>query len=108
MTDEKKELTQYITSIGFLITGIIMCFLSFFLNEYDIANGPLFYLGTATTFCAAVFGINLMVQNQVIKAETRINNRVDKRIEEEEHKRDDLHKAEEEPEYLDPIDQKDL
>ena len=108
MTPQKKETIQYCTAIGFLITGIVMCFMSFFMNEYDIANGPLFYLGTATTFCGAVFGINLMVQNQVMRAETRINHRVDQRIEAEERKRDNLHKAEEEQEYLDPIDQKDL
>lgn len=76
----KKETVQYITSIGFLITGIILCFLSFFLNEYDIENGVLFYLGTATTFCGAVFGINLMIHNQVIQAETRINNRINKKM----------------------------
>lgn len=76
----RKETVQYITSIGFLITGIILCFLSFFLNEYDIENGVLFYLGTATTFCGAVFGINLMIHNQVIQAETRINNRINKKM----------------------------
>jgi hypothetical protein len=104
MTPQKKENIQYITAIGFLISGIVMCFLSFFLNEYDIANGPLFYLGTATTFCGAVFGINLMVQNQVMHAEARINHRVDQRIEEEERKRDHQHKEDIEPDYIDPPD----
>ena len=80
MTTNKKENVQYITAIGFLITGIILCFLSFFLNEYDIENGVLFYLGTATTFCGAVFGINLMIRNQVMQAETRINDNIDKHI----------------------------
>ena len=80
----KKERIQYITSIGFLITGIILCYLSFFLNEYNIENGVLFYLGTATTFCGAVFGINVFIHNQVIQAETRLNDRIDKRIREEE------------------------
>ena len=89
MKPEKKENVQYITAIGFLVSGIIMCFCGFFLNEYDIANGPLFYLGTATTFCGAVFGLNLMIHNQVMQAETRINHRVDERIrEEKEHEKD--------------------
>ena len=88
MTPNRKENIQYGTAIGFLISGIIMCFFVFFLNEYDIENGPLFYLGTASTFCGAVFGINLMVQNQVMRAETRINHRIDQRIEQEEHKRE--------------------
>lgn len=75
-----KEKVQYTTAIGFLCTGIILCFLSFFLNEYDIENGVLFYLGTATTFTGAVFGINLMIRNQVIEAETRINNKIDRKM----------------------------
>lgn len=103
MTPQKKESIQYITSIGFLISGIVMCFLSFFLNEYDIANGPLFYLGTATTFCGAVFGINLMVQNQVMHAEARINHRVDQRIDEEERKRDNQHNEDIEPVPIDEM-----
>lgn len=75
-----KEKVQYTTAIGFLCTGIILCFLSFFLNEYDIENGVLFYLGTATTFTGAVFGINLMIRNQVIEAETRINDKIDRKM----------------------------
>jgi len=93
MKPEKKEKVQYITAIGFLISGIIMCFCGFFLNEYDIANGPLFYLGTATTFCAAVFGLNLMIQNQVMQAETRINRRVDERIREEQQEYEQEHEC---------------
>ena len=103
MKPERKETIQYITAIGFLVSGIIMCFCAFFLNEYDIANGPLFYLGTATTFCGAVFGINLMVQNQVMHAETRINERVDKRIEEEERKRYKDEQEHTEQDYIEPV-----
>lgn len=77
-----KEKIHYITAVGFLITGIILCFLSFFLNEYNIENGVLFYLGTATTFTGAVFGINLMIHNHVMQAETRINRKIEM-IEEE-------------------------
>lgn len=75
-----KEKIQYSTAIGFLITGVIMCFLSFLLNEYDIKSGVLFYLGTAVTFTGAVFGINYMIENSVIKAETRINKKIEHKI----------------------------
>ena len=75
-----REQIQYHTAITFLCTGIIMCFMSFFLNEYDIKNGVLFYLGTAVTFCGAVFGLDIMLKNQVIKAETRLAEHIDRRI----------------------------
>lgn len=80
MTREKKEKVQYSTAIGFLTTGVIICFLSFFMNEYNIDNGSLWYLGQSVAFCAACFGLNLMVKNEVFEAENRINKRMDKRM----------------------------
>lgn len=80
MTNEAKETTQYITAIFTLFTGIVMCFLSFFLNEYDIETGVLMYFGQSLIFAAAVFGINLMIKTKVLEAETKIRNEVDKRL----------------------------
>jgi len=72
MSNERKETVQYMTAIFTLFTGIVLCFLSFFLNEYDIETGVLMYFGQTLIFCAAVFGINLMVKTKVLEAETRI------------------------------------
>ena len=80
MTNEAKETTQYITAIFTLFTGIVMCFLSFFLNNHDIETGVLMYFGQSLIFCAAVFGINLMIKTKVMEAETKIRNEVDKRL----------------------------
>lgn len=80
MTPQKKEKVQYITSIGFLITGVVICFLSFFLNEYEIDNGSLWYLGQSVAFCAAVFSVNLVVKNEMFKVEERLNKRVEKKM----------------------------
>lgn len=81
MTKERKENIQYITAIGFLCTGIFICFLSFFLNEYDIDNGSLWYLGQSVAFCAAVFGLNLMVKNAVFDAEQNLRRDIDRKME---------------------------
>lgn len=95
-----KERIQYHTALTFLLTGIVMCFLSFFLNEYDIENGVLFYLGTATTFCGAVFGLDIMIKNQVIKAESHIIDHINDRIDKKMKKVDDLIQDEEPEEEL--------
>ena len=79
-----KENVQYTTAIFFLFTGIVICFLSFFLNEYDVKGGALTYLGEAVAFCAGVFSINLYVKNKVNEAELRINQRLDRRIQQAE------------------------
>lgn len=76
----KKEKIQYTTAIGFLLTGIILCFISFFMNEYDIDSGSLWYLGQSVAFISCVFGLNLMVKNQVFEAEHRINRRMDRKM----------------------------
>lgn len=89
MKAERKENVQYITAIIFLFSGILICFLSFFLNEYDIRTGALTYLGEAVAFTAGVFSINLYVKNKVREAELRINSRLDQRIHDiEEHEAD--------------------
>lgn len=80
MTPQKKEKVQYTTAIGFLITGIILCFMSFFLNEYEIDNGSLWYLGQSVAFLSAVFCVNLVVKNEIFKVEDRLNKRVDHKM----------------------------
>lgn len=91
MTIQKKEKIQYVTAVGFLLTGIILCFLSFFMNEYEVDRGSLWYLGQSVAFCAAVFGINLLVKNEIMKMEDRLNRKVDHNM----HRVDDLFKDEE-------------
>lgn len=80
MNSVRKENIQYTTAIGFLITGIVICFLSFFMNEYDIEPGALTYLGEAVAFCAGVFSINLYVRKKVDEAELRINDRINRKM----------------------------
>lgn len=86
-----KEKTQYGTAIFTLLSGIIMCFLSFFMNEYDIENSVLMYFGQTLIFCAGIFGVNLFIKNKVLEAESRINSRIDKKM----RKVDDLIQDEE-------------
>ena len=81
MTSERKETIQYITAISTLATGVMLCVLSFFLNEHDIENGVLMYFGQTLIFCAAVFGINLMIKTKVMEAESNLRKEIDKKLE---------------------------
>lgn len=78
MTSNTKETVQYSTAIGTLITGIVMCFISFFLNEYGIEDSVLMYFGETLLFCAGVFGVNLYINDKIMQTE----NRIDKKIKE--------------------------
>lgn len=76
MTNNTKETVQYSTAIFTLLTGIIMCFISFFLNEYDIENSVLMYFGETLIFCAGVFGVNLYINDKIMQSEQRIDKKI--------------------------------
>lgn len=80
MKSGRKEDVQYVTAIVTLFTGILMCFLSFFLNEYIIDNSVLMYFGEALIFCAAVFGVNVLIKNKVLEAESRLKKEIEDKI----------------------------
>lgn len=80
MTPSNKENVQYITAIITLFTGILMCFLSFFLNKYAIESSVLMYFGETLIFCAAVFGVNMLIKNKVLEAESRLRKEIEERL----------------------------
>lgn len=75
-----KEKAQYGTAIFTLFSGIVLCFLSFFLHQHTIHDSVLMYFGQTLIFCASVFGINLFIRNKVLEAEERLNNKIDKKM----------------------------
>ena len=74
MTPDKKDTIQYSSAVGTLISGIVMCFLSFFLNNYRIHYSSLWYFGESCVFAGGIFGVSLYVRGEV----QRINTKIDK------------------------------
>lgn len=74
MTPDKKDTIQYSSAVGTLISGIVMCFLSFFLNNYKIHDSSLWYFGESCVFAGGIFGVSLYVKGEV----QRINTKIDK------------------------------
>lgn len=79
MKINQKENIQYITSIFFLLSGIVMAFFSFFETQ-DVAAGVLTYVGEAVALVAGVFSINLYVNNKVNEAETRLTEKINTKM----------------------------
>lgn len=86
MNANQKETTQYIVAIITLFSGIIMCFLSFFLNKYVVHDSALWYFGETMAFAGGIFGIGIYVNHQVKNAEQRLSSKIDNKI----NKVDDL------------------
>ena len=74
MTPDKKDTIQYSSAVGTLISGIVMCFLSFFLNNYRIHDSSLQYFGESCVCAGGIFGVSLYVRGEV----QRINTKIDK------------------------------
>lgn len=61
-----KEIIQYTTAIGLVISGVVLSYISFFMDG-DIADTVLWYFAQTLIFAGAVFGVNLMVDERVKK-----------------------------------------
>lgn len=72
MTPNFKENIQYGTAITMVGSGIVLSFLCFFMNQYNITDGVLWYMSQALVFCGAVFGFNLYMKSRLGEMESRL------------------------------------
>lgn len=71
MTTHSKEVIQYGTALAMVGSGIVLAFLSFFLNNYDIADGVLWYIAQALTYAGAIFGVSVYFKTKLGEFESR-------------------------------------
>lgn len=72
MTSNIKEVVQYGTAVAMITSGIILAFLSFFLNGYDIADGVLWYIAQALTYAGGIFGVSIYFKTKLGQAEAHM------------------------------------
>lgn len=86
MTPNVRESLQYGTAIGMVVSGIILAFLSFFLNGYNISDGVLWYISQALVYSGAIFGVNIYFKTKLGNFESRVDDKIEeivKKIKEE-------------------------
>lgn len=66
MKQNTKDWIHYASAIAFLTSAIVLAFVSFLTLEI-IHNTVLVYVGEASTFTAAVFGIALVARHEIDK-----------------------------------------
>lgn len=66
MKQNTKDWIHYGMAVTFLTSGIVISFVSFFMLQI-IHNTVLVYVGEASTFAAAVFGIALVARHEIDK-----------------------------------------
>ena len=71
MRANTKDWIQYASAIAMIASGIVLAFLSFFLNK-EITEGVLWYVAQALTFAGAVFGISVYIKSKVGEVKSEI------------------------------------
>lgn len=71
MNANSKEWIQYGSAIAMIASGIILAFLSFFLNNYDIADGVLWYIAQALIYAGGVFGVSIYFKTKLGEFESK-------------------------------------
>lgn len=72
MTPNIRESLQYGTAITMVVSGIVLAFLSFFLNGYNISDGVLWYVSQALVYSGAIFGVNIYFKTKLGNFESKV------------------------------------
>ena len=86
MQQNTKEWIQYGSAIGMIVSGIILAFLSFFLNGYDIADGVLWYIAQALIYAGGIFGVSIYFKTKLGEFESNAREELKEYFEQKERK----------------------
>lgn len=89
MQQNTKEWIQYGSAIGMIVSGIILAFLSFFLNGYDIADGVLWYIAQALIYAGGIFGVSIYFKTKLGEFESKAREELKEYIDQKERKEAD-------------------
>lgn len=82
MQANTKDWIQYSTAIAMVASGIVLAFLSFFLNNYDIADGVLWYISQALIYAGGIFGVSIYFKTRLGEFDSRVKKERDELKEE--------------------------
>lgn len=79
-----KDKISYLVAFALIGSGILIAFLSFFLNAYDIATGILIYIAQCFVIGGGLVGANVYFRSKWVEfnsnADNFIKNEIDKRF----------------------------
>ena len=76
-----KDRISYIVAFVLMGSGIVIAFLSFFLNAYNIATGVLIYIAQCFVVSGGLVGANVYFRSKWIEFNTQANNFIKQEIE---------------------------
>ena len=75
-----KDRVSYYTAFALIGSGILLAFLSFFLNAYNIATGVLIYIAQCFVIGGGLIGANVYFKTKWIEFDTRAKNEIQRQI----------------------------
>lgn len=76
-----KDKLSYIVAFIMIASGIIMAFLSFFLNSFNIATGVLLYIAQCFVIGGGLIGASVYFKSKWVEFNTNAKTEIDKMIE---------------------------
>lgn len=73
-----KEKLSYITSLIMIGSGILLAFLSFFLNAHNIAAGVLIYIAQTFLVGGTLIGASIYLKSKWLEFDSRIQDEITK------------------------------
>lgn len=64
MQRNTKEWIQYGSAVLMLASGVILTFLCFFLNHYEIKDNVLWYVAQTLVYAGSVFGVAIYIHSK--------------------------------------------
>lgn len=90
MQTNTKEWIQYGSAIAMILSGIVLGFLSFFLNDdHDIADGVLWYIAQALIYAGGIFGVSIYFKTKLGEFESKAREELKDYIDRKEVKHED-------------------
>ena len=81
MTTNSKEWIQYSTASLMILSGVVLTFISFFVNG-DVTEGVLWYMAQALTYAGGIFGVSIYFRTKLGSSITEIKDIIDKKFNE--------------------------
>lgn len=70
---KSKELFQYISASVMLLSGVILAFICFFLNHYEINDSVEWYVSQVLIYAGSVFGISIVINSKFDNIKNKLN-----------------------------------
>lgn len=76
-----KDKIQYAMAILLIVAGVLIAFLSFFLNAFNIATGTLIFIAQCFITAGGIFGVSIYFKSKIGEFSSSATHKIEQMIE---------------------------